>query len=248
MKLKDDKTTYRPYNRKFKDHKLECIDNMGNGSKYLFSGTITGDTENISVMLTSGYPDFGDEYTNNFIISIDDLFKLKDMIISIEEEYNDYLTCICNINDCYTELHNYIKYGIVDHIVLEKLDGSYPNYHEELYTIFKITPKFIPDLSSKDIDITVNIGFNFIDCFHIIPTDKSIGEFLRKIVGEDGGDINIKFINYDISKEAEKYKQRMLKELDEYNSHKRRIPTAEERKEMEKMLHDMRKKTNNNPV
>lgn len=215
IKIINHKKDIRPVNREFKkisvEYKNPAVDFTGK-----FNMEITGNPGDYTVILTTGYE--GDEkLDNSFIMSQNDLSDLIHQLKSILDECKNANSHLLEVSTAYQELYKYIDMGIIEGINLHKINNTYPNYSSMLYIPFRVEPKFksiqeIEDLGLHDEykDTIVNIGLQFIDCFHI--DFNNANPMINKLTNNHP-DIPITFSNYDLNTEYKKYRQRITEEV-----------------------------------
>lgn len=215
IKIIDNKKDIRPVNREFKKilvkYKNPAVDFTGK-----FNIEITGNPGDYAVILTTGYE--GDEkLDNSFIMSQNDLSDLILQLKAILDECKKANGHLFDISTAYQELYKYIDMGIIESINLHKIADTYPNYSSMLYIPFRVEPKFKSIQEIKDLglqeeykDMSVNIGLQFIDCFHI--DFNNANPMINKLTNNHS-DIPITFSNYDLNAEYKKYRKRIMEEV-----------------------------------
>lgn len=220
IKIINHKKDIRPVNREFKKisvkYKNPAVDFVGK-----FEMEITGNPGDYAVILTTGYKD-NDNLDNIFIMSQNDLSDLIHQLKSILDECKNANGHLYNVESSYQELYKYIDMGIIEGINLHKIADTYPNYSSMLYIPFRVEPKFKSIQEIKDLELQkqyksifelkdeINIGLQFIDCFHI--DFNNANPMINKLTNNHP-DIPITFSNYDLNAEYKKYRKRIMEEV-----------------------------------
>ena len=214
IKIVDNKKDIRPLNREFKKisvgYKNPAVDFVGK-----FDMEITGNPGDYAILLDTYYSDNKD-YSNAFIMSENDIsdliMQLKDILAECRTANSRHL----EIETAYQELYKYIELGIIEGINLNRVSKEYPNYSSMLYIPFRVEPKFKSVQEIKDIVEaigyieTINIGLQFIDCFHI--DFNNVNTMINKLTNNHP-DIQITFSNYDLDLEYKKYRKQLMQEV-----------------------------------
>lgn len=217
IKIVDNKKDIRPLNREFKKisvgYKNPAVDFVGK-----FVMELTGNPGDYGVLLTTGYKD-NDNLDNTFIMSQNDLADLISQLNEILDECKKANWHCLEIETAYQELYKYIELGIIEGINLNRVSKEYPNYSSMLYIPFRVEPKFKSVQEIKDIVEaigyieTINIGLQFIDCFHI--DFNNVNTMINKLTNNHP-DIQITFSNYDLDLEYKKYRKQLMQEVQEF--------------------------------
>lgn len=216
MKIINNKGDIRPINREHKKIIAEYDNPIPEATSYVIGTEITGNPGERQILLSTGYKNM-DEYTNTFVFSESDLNLLIHHLQGMLEECRMINTEHEIVQRAYEILYKYINMGIIESINLHKIADTYPNYSPMLYTPFRVEPKFksiqeIEELELQDQykDETINIGLQFIDCFHI---DFNNANAMIDKLTNGNRDIPITFSNYDLNAEYKKYRDRIMKEV-----------------------------------
>lgn len=192
-------------------------------SIYNFGVRVTGENGNRRIYLTSGYNNT-EEYTNHFVLSVEDIEKLEALIIEAKTQINEDKKANVLLDDMRNELKRYIENDYIDKIKLIRQDIIYPNgFNKELYIPFLIQPEFSLDIPDDDI----NLGFNYIEFLHLSMKEDEYQKTLDYI-RFDHKEIPIVFVGYDRKEEIRKYIKEAKKDLKNYDPSKRKPPTKEQ--------------------
>ena len=225
IKIIDNKNCVRPLTREHKKITVGYPNPIPDATSYLMQMEITGNPGERNVLLSTGYKD-REEYTNTFIFaqnSLADFIKqLEDILQECEVDNDRHLA----VETAYQELYKYIKMGIIEGINLHKIAEDYPNYSSMLYIPFRVEPKFKSIQEIKELELQdeyknmeVNIGLQFIDCFHIDFHDAN--PMIDKLTNKHR-DIPITFSNYDLNAEYKKFRERLLSEVKGFTPKKKK--------------------------
>lgn len=177
---------------------------------YEFDLEVTGSNTDKKILLSTGYiGKKGEE--SYFILDEDDLDRLITELSEAKEILKKSRCSKDQILIIHQELEKYLKAGYIESITLEYKKNFLPPYfNKELYKAFNVRPNF-----KKDIDIPswVNIGFNFIEVYHLDINEGKFDEVMNYI--RHYYDIPIHFIGYDHMDEIRKREKAALKELDD---------------------------------
>lgn len=220
IKIVDNKKDIRPLNREFKQISVK-YSNPAVDFISKFNMELTGNPGDYAVLLNTGYKDH-ENLDNTFIMSQNDLADLIGQLNEILDECKKANWHCLGVATAYQELYKYIDMGIIEGINLHKVADTYPNYSSMLYIPFRVEPRFKSIQEIKDLELQeqyksifeskdeINIGLQFIDCFHI--DFNNANPMINKLTNGHP-DIPITFTNYDLNAEYKKYREKITAEV-----------------------------------
>ena len=214
IQIIDNNKLNRPISREHQKISVKYPNPIPEATAYQIDCEITGNPGERQVLLSTGYQDMP-EYTNTFVFAENDLSDLIMQLEKILKECKTINRFHMGVQESYQTLYKYIDMGIIKSINLHKIDDTYPNYSSMLYIPFKVEPQFKSIQEIKELELmddykdeTINIGLQFIDCFHIDFNDDN--KMINQLTNNHP-DIPITFSNYDLNAEYKKYSNRLLK-------------------------------------
>lgn len=221
------------YRSDFVDAKLKL-----NKSEYLFNMSVTGEFGNRQLYLSTGYRDY-DDYTNHFVLSLEDAKKMKSVLDKTIEQIEEDAACKNRLDKYRQELKGYIEKGFVEKIIMIKENIPNPSgFNKSLYTPFTVKPVFT-NIDGNNTD-NVNLFFNYTEFFHLSPNDIKFQEMIDYIRW-DHKEIPIEFKGYDRKAHVKKSIEDAKRSLKNYNPKDNVIPHDYE-KEVEAFLKSINKK------